>query len=108
MPDLEKRTGTKPENISPYHNLVGKLPPTIIFHGTADKTVPFISIQLFTKKMHELDNKCTLVAYQGETHGFFNYGNSNAAFIDTVHKMDEFLVSLGYLKAPPETVISTN
>jgi hypothetical protein len=34
MSGLEKRMGTKPENISPYHNMVGKLPPTIIFHGT--------------------------------------------------------------------------
>jgi acetyl esterase len=99
MSGLEKRMGTKPEDISPYHNMVGKLPPTIIFHGTADKTVPFISVELFTKKIHDLGNKCTLVAYQGEEHGFFNYGNSNAIFIDTVHKMDEFLVSLGYLKA---------
>ena len=108
MSGLEKRMGTKPENISPYHNMAGKLPPTIIFHGTADKTVPIISIELFTKKMHELGNKCTLVAYQGEPHGFFNYGSSNAVFVDTVHKMDEFLVSLGYLKAPPETVVFTN
>jgi len=109
MAGLEKRMGTKPENISPYHNMVGKLPPTIIFHGTADTTVPFFSAELFTKRMHELGNKCTLLGYQGEPHGFFNYGkNSNAVFVDTVHKMDEFLVSLGYLKAPPETVVFTN
>lgn len=109
LANLEKRIGTKPVNMSPYHNIVGKLPPTIIFHGTGDKSVPFMSVELFTKRMHEFGNKCTLVAYQGEPHGFFNYGKkSNAIFIDTVHKMDEFLVSLGYLKAPPETVISAN
>lgn len=106
---LEKRMGTKPENMSPYHNLNNKLPSTIIFHGTVDKTVPLITVEMFTKKMHEFGNKCTLVAYQQEGHGFFNYGkNSNAVFIDTVNKMDEFLVTLGYLKAPPETIISAN
>jgi len=106
---LEKRMGTKPEDISPYHNIVSKLPPTIIFHGTGDKTVPFKTIEMFTKRMHEFGNRCTLVAYQGEPHGFFNYGkNSNAIFVDTVHRMDEFLVSLGYLKAPPEIVVFTN
>jgi acetyl esterase/lipase len=106
---LEKRLGTKPENLSPYNNMNGKLPPTIIFHGTGDKTVPFITVELFTKRMHDLGNKCILVAYQGEGHGFFNYGiKSNAVFVDSVHKMDEFLVSLGYLKAPPETVIYRN
>jgi acetyl esterase len=109
MAGLEKRLGTEPVNMSPYHNMVGKLPPTIIFHGTDDKSVPFITVELFTEKMHEFDNECTLVAYKGEGHGFFNYGrNSNAAFVDTVHKMDEFLVSLGYLKAPPESVVTTN
>jgi acetyl esterase/lipase len=111
---LEKRMGTKLENISPYHHLAGKLPPTIIFHGTNDKIVPFKTIKLFTDRMHEFGNKCTLVAYQDKNHSFFNHSSfkdkkdANAAFIDTVHKMDEFLVSLGYLKAPPKTVISTN
>lgn len=109
MSSLEERMGTNPENISPYHNLVKKLPPTIIFHGTADKTVPFVTVELFTKKMHDLGNKCTLIAYQGEEHGFFNYGkNLNAVYVDTMHEMDKFLVSLGYLKAPPQTDILKN
>lgn len=111
---LEKRMGTKPENISPYHHIAGNLPPTIIFHGTNDKAVPFETVLLFTNRMHEFGNKCTLVAYQGKGHSFFNHSSfldvkdSNAAFVDTVHKMDEFLVSLGYLKAPPATVVSRN
>ncbi len=109
MAGLEKRMGTKPENMSPYHNMHGKLPPTIIFHGTADTIVPFKSVELFTERMYEFGNECTLLGYQGEPHGFFNYGKkSNAVFVDTVHKMDKFLVSLGYLKAPPETVVYTN
>ena len=64
------------------------------------------SIEQFTKKMHELNNSCILVAYDGEPHGFFNSGRkSNATFIDTVNKMDKFLVSLGYLEAPPESSV---
>lgn len=103
MAGMEKRMGTKPENMSPYHNISESLPPTIIFHGTGDKTVPFESVELFTDEMHEFDNSCTLHAYKGEPHGFFNYGKkSNGAFIDTVNKMDNFLVSIGYLNAPPE------
>lgn len=106
MEGMEKRMGTKPENMSPYHHIVRNLPPTVIFHGTGDKTVPFESVELFTGKMHEFDNSCTLVAYKGEPHGFFNYGKkSNGAFIDTVNKMDKFLVSIGYLDAPPEVLI---
>ena len=106
---MEKRLGVKPANISPYHNIFGQLPPTIIFHGTADETVPFITIELFTRKMHQYGNSCILVGYQGEAHGFFNYGKkSNAVFIDTVNKMDQFLVSLGYLEAPPDAIITRN
>lgn len=109
MDDMIIKMGAQPENISPYHNIAHKLPSTIIFHGTEDKIAPFKSVELFAKKMHDFDNKCTLVAYQGEPHGFFNYGKkSNSLFVDTVYKMDEFLVSLGYLKAPPETVIFAN
>jgi acetyl esterase/lipase len=68
---IEERMGAKPDEVSPYHNMVGKLPPTIIFHGTADETVPFETAELYTKKMIELGNKCTLVPYQGGKHGFF-------------------------------------
>lgn len=109
LESIKKKMGALPAAISPYHNLAASTPQTIIFHGTADKTVPFETITLFTEKMHELSNICTLVAYKGEEHGFFNYGKkSNALYIDTVHKMDAFLVSLGYLKAVPNSTTTTN
>lgn len=102
MEKMEERFGAKPVTISPYHNIKEELPPTIIFHGTGDTTIPFETVQLFTEKMNTLNNKCTLVAYKNESHGFFNYGRKdNGAFIDTVNKMDQFLVSLGYLTSPP-------
>lgn len=106
MEAMETRMGARPETISPYHNITEGLPPSIIFHGTGDTTVPFKTVELFTNKMKENGNSCTLVAYTDEPHGFFNYGkNANGAFIDTVNKMDKFLVSLGYLKAPPQVSI---
>lgn len=105
MERMEARMGAKPETMSPYHNIRESLPPTIIFHGTGDTTVPFKTVELFTIKMKKIGNSCTLIAYKDEPHGFFNYGkNLNGAFIDTVNKMDIFLVSLGYLKTPPEVV----
>jgi len=46
-----------------------------------------------------------LVGYDGQSHGFFNYGKSNNRFfIDTVRRLDTFLVSLGYLDGPDLTV----
>lgn len=102
MENMEERMGAKPESMSPFHNVAQGTVPTIIFHGTDDTTVPFVTAQLYSEKMNSLGNSCKLIAYEGESHGFFNFGNkSNGAFIDTVNKMDQFLVSLGYLKPPP-------
>ena len=102
---LEERMGVELESISPYHHVKPGLPPTIIFHGTADTTVPYQIVKLFTEKMIASGNQCVLIGYHGAGHGFFNYGrNDNAPFIDTMNKLDAFLVSLGYLKGAPETV----
>jgi dipeptidyl aminopeptidase/acylaminoacyl peptidase len=103
MANMEERMGASPESMSPFHNIVKGTAPTIIFHGTDDTTVPFKTAQLYNEKMNRVGNSCKLIAYEGESHGFFNFGKkSNGAFIDTVNKMDKFLVSLGYLESPPK------
>lgn len=102
-----KRLGVEPKTMSPHHYIEAGLPPTIIFHGKEDTTVAFETVQLFAEKMKESGNKCTLVGYEGKAHGFFNYGrNLNGSFIDSVNKMDDFMVSIGYLEAPPKTITS--
>jgi dipeptidyl aminopeptidase/acylaminoacyl peptidase len=91
--------------MSPYHHIKSGFGPTIIFHGIEDTTVPYKFVDLFSKKMRELGNRCDLIGYVDSKHGFFNYGSeSNGAFIDTVQKMDTFLVSIDYIKSPPESV----
>lgn len=103
MNSLRQRMGVEPETLSPFHNLRKGVVPTIIFHGTDDKTVPFASAEAFHKKMKKLGNPCELVAYKGAGHGFFNHGGSkNIYFTDTLMRLDAFLVSLGYLSALPE------
>ena len=104
---LEKRFGASPESMSPYHHVVKGLPPTIIFHGTNDTTVPYKTAEMFAIKMREQGNRCVFIGYEGEPHGFFNSGKkNNAPFIDTVNKLDAFFVSLGYLEAPPKTLVN--
>jgi hypothetical protein len=52
--------------------------------------------------MTKAGNRCELVGYDGERHGFFNYGKSrNAPFAATLTRADEFLTSLGYLTGKP-------
>ena len=98
--NLLKRMGPKPSMLSPVHHIQAGMGPSIIFHGTADRTVPFKTANIFHQLMDKKGNDCTLVAYEGEGHGFFNYGRkNNGAFVDTMAKLDDFLVRIGYLEA---------
>ena len=54
--------------------------------------------EAYAQRMKDAGNRCELVGYDGQPHGFFNYGRGgNRMFIDTVTRMDRFLVSLGFL-----------
>lgn len=91
----EWRMGTRPENISPAHHITKNAPPTIIFHGRADTTVPFVTAEAFTAKMKEAENRCELVGFDGQTHGFFNREPFST---QTQKATDKFLASLGWIK----------
>lgn len=98
MEKLRARLGAEPETMSPYHHVRPKLPPTIIFHGEADKTVPYRTAVMFTEAMTEAGNRCELVGYPKQGHGFFNaHREDNSAYRDTLERMDDFLISLGWL-----------
>ena len=100
--DIRNRAGVAPEAVSPYHHVKKGTPPTILFHGKADTTVPYRTAELFCEKMKAHGNRCELTGYEGQAHGFFNYGRGdNKAYLDTARRMDEFLASLGYLTGPP-------
>lgn len=93
------RLGEMAESISPVHHVVPKLPPTLIFHGTADKTVPYENITDFLSKMETAENTCYVVPFEGQGHGFFNYGRSDHKYYElTIEKMESFLRELKYIK----------
>lgn len=100
--DRKERTGVEPELISPVHHVREKLPPTIIFHGTADNAVPYSTVELFTKRMKDAGNRCELVGFENQPHGFFNAGRGeDRLYRETVYRLDQFLKSLGYLEGEP-------
>jgi acetyl esterase/lipase len=45
--------------------------------------------------MKAAGNRCELVGYEGQPHGFFN----KSKYAETLAAADDFLVSLGYLPA---------
>jgi acetyl esterase len=94
----EERLGTKPERISPAHHIKPHGPPTIIFHGRADTTVPFATAEAFTTRMKQVGNRCELVGYDGQAHGFFN---REPFLTRTLIAADKFLVSLDWLTGEP-------
>ncbi len=99
---LRQRMGTEPEKLSPYHHVRKGLPPCIVFHGKADTAVPYATAELFAEAMKSAGNRCELVGYDEQPHGFFNYGRGdNRHYRDTLRRMDRFLASLGWLEGEP-------
>jgi len=90
------------QEISPLHNIKPGAPPTIVFLGTEDKLIPVATAEKYEAKMESVGNRCDTHLYEGQPHGFFNYGRDGGrCYRDTVHKMDKFLASLGYLEGEP-------
>lgn len=83
--------------ISPLHNIRRGMPPAIVFLGTEDKLIPVATAEDFKKKMKAVGSRSELTLFEGEAHGFFNYGRGDgSAYRLTVAAMDKFLESLGY------------
>lgn len=109
--DIATRTGVPPQEISPIHQLTEDAAPSIIFHGRADTTVPYRTVEAYAKEAMRLGNECELVGYDGESHGFFNYGrggNPGPAYLKTLSHLHEFLHQLGYLSTGPTGVTPTS
>jgi acetyl esterase/lipase len=91
----KEKFGCEPTEISPIHHVKKGNPPTIIFHGKADTTVPYATVEKFAEVMKAAGNRCDLIGYEGQPHSFFN----KSKYAETLAAADDFLVSLGYLPA---------
>jgi acetyl esterase len=95
---LFKDKSERVKEISPVHHISAGEPPTIIFHGTVDSSVPFRQAVIFTDEMKKYGNRCELVPFEGRDHGFFNYNNGkNPDYLATMDATIKFLFSLGYI-----------
>jgi acetyl esterase len=78
------------------------LPPSVIFHGTHDRVVPYEASVDFAKRMKKKKNVCELMTYEGQGHGFFNFNVSFDMYQSTLNVLDDFLVGQGFIEADPE------
>ena len=102
--EMRERMGVDPRELSPAHHVSEDAPPCVIFHGKADTTVSYVTAEIFAEKMKEAGVPCVLHGYEGEGHGFFNYGRKSkgggkSACEKTLTQLDQFLVDLGWLTA---------
>lgn len=86
------------QKISPMHNIQKGAPPAIVFFGSEDPLVPVATMEKFQWKMRLVGSKSELFVYKDAKHGFFNLGNGEKYFCNTVHEADKFLTQLGYLE----------
>ncbi len=90
----EKVAGREIE-ASPTHHISKGAPPAILFHGTADITVPFANAEAFCQRLRSVGSRCELVPYADQKHGFFNLERDNGKYYrDSVDRTVRFLRSL--------------
>lgn len=83
------------EALSPVHHVKPGTPPTLICHGTLDKTVPHENAARFHKTMRAAGNRCELKSFDGAGHGFFNHRPETMEnYTAVVAAMDAFIDAL--------------
>ena len=85
--------------LSPTVLMDATLPPTWIFHGTADKVVPFSQVTEFRDRARAVGGgEVTLQAFPGRNHGFFNAKRGDGGDFDaTVTGIVNGLKKLGWI-----------
>ena len=89
------KIGERWQELSPAHQVRAGVPPTIVFHGTADATTPYAGAQRFNEAMRGAGNRCELVTVEGAPHTYMF--KDAARHADTLRQMDTFLISLGFI-----------
>jgi len=98
--------GERGQEISPAHHVAKGAPPTILFHGTADRILPLATVERFAGLMREAGNVCELVPAEGRKHGYFNHSSFAVAvdrkcFDEVIQRAYRFLQDQGIVKELP-------
>ncbi len=95
-------------SISPLRHIRKSMPPTIILTGALDELIPSTTLIDYCNRMKQARNRCDLEIYPGVGHmleppGEQGTGNANSSKTkyDAFLRLDQFLLSLGFLPPAP-------
>lgn len=89
------KVGARWRELSPVHQVRAGLPPTIVFHGTADTTTPFQGAQRFHEAMLVAGNRCELVRVEAAQHTYMF--KDPTGYAETQRQLRSFLATLGFV-----------
>lgn len=81
--------------LSPLHQRAANMPPTLIFHGSADRTVPYSRAAGYCSALRSDGNDCEIVRVDGGEHTWF--GRTPSLQQRTFDRVGSFLREYGIL-----------
>ena len=81
--------------LSPIRHLHTQLPPTLVFHGTADEIAGYDKVKTYTEKAQAADADITLQSFEGMEHGFYQRNQHDGKYYTiTLAETDKWLDAL--------------
>ncbi|MGQ0622452.1 MAG: alpha/beta hydrolase [Panacagrimonas sp.] len=81
--------------LSPLHQRAAYMPPTLMFHGSSDQTIPYSQAVSFCDALRSDGNDCELVRINGGVHAWF--GRTHSLEQQTYERVGSFLRDHGIL-----------
>lgn len=82
----QARIGPDWQKISPLHHVRAGMPPTLMFHGTTDRTVPFAGAQAFHDTMLRAGNVSEFHPFTDGDHGYYQKEPIFSQTMETIHR----------------------
>ena len=77
------------EKFSPSNYIRKGLPPSIIFHGKSDKTIPIEIIEKFSNDMIEKENMVKFLKWDNKGHQFYRWDKE--AYPEVISELIKFI-----------------
>ncbi len=89
--------------LSPLHQVRAGQPPALLMHGLKDRIVTPEQARQFDAAYRAAGNRCDLVLLPDASHAFImtKYRATEPEVVADIRRVDEFLISLGWLAGPP-------